>query len=139
MLRNGNKAYVRHHETELGVDEIFKLLGYAADGEQLSWCDGGNYYTSGGARERDIIGMYPETRIINGFEVPVPETEAPEYDASYYLAAPTRRFFHGREDWVGDTMDKIWLKRGLVFLSEKDAIANAKAMLGVDPHSEDES
>ena len=26
----------------------------------------------------DIIGMWPKTRIINGFEVPAPETQDPE-------------------------------------------------------------
>jgi hypothetical protein len=139
MLRNGRKAYVRHHETELDVDKSHKILGYLVGGSYLAWCEDGVYYAMGADSDLDIIGMYPETRIINGFEVPEPEKKAPKYGTTYYLATRTMRHFHSSENWDGGSIDKLWLERGLVFLNKEDATANAKAVLGIDPNNEDET
>lgn len=138
MLRDGRKAYVRHHETELAVNSTCAIFGYASEGTALAWCACG-HYLEGRQTNFDIIGMYPETRIINGFEVPAPESKEPEYGARYYLAAPDSIHFYGAYAWSRHELNNIWLKRGLVFLNEEDAVTNAKAMLGIDPYSETES
>lgn len=138
MLRNGDKAYVRYHETELTVEEDIRLAGFTADGSRRAWCENGDYYISDRLCDDDIIGMYPETRVINGFEVPAPETEELEYGTSYYLASLEGRHFLSRVTWDDHEMDRLWLKRGLAFLNKEDAIATAKAMLGIDPYSETE-
>lgn len=137
MLRDGLKAYVRHRETELSTKVDETLLGYVEGIGWWSWSACGKSCTASGESKYDIIGMYPETRIINGFEVPVPETEELEYGTPYYLASPSLWHFHTRQSWVGDTSDKFWLARGLVFLIVEDAVATAKAMLGIDPNEED--
>lgn len=138
MLRNGSKAFVRHHETELWVTDGFKLLGYAESGQHLSWSEDGNYYGSHPFSScDDIIGMYPGTRVINGFEVPAPETEPLELGSKYYIVSLTQTHFYSWMHWDGVTMEHHWLSRGLVFLNKEDAIATAKAMLGIDPHNPD--
>lgn len=134
-LRNGDKAFVRYHETQLSV----RLIGFRADGYIMVWCVNGDYYPLDAPSDHDIIGMYSENRIINGFEVPAPEAKGLERGTRYYLVSPTRSCFHSCECWFGDTKDKYWLERGLVFLNREDATANTKAMLGIDPNSEDES
>lgn len=136
MLRNGSKAYVRHHETEIPVDEDTRLSGFISDGTPIDWCESGRHAASIAKEPTafDIIGMYPRTRTINGFEVPAPETERLEFGTHYYLASPVHREFYRGEIWNAKAMDGYWLERGLVFLNEEDAIANAKAMLGINPN-----
>lgn len=133
MLRDGSKAYVRHHETELDVPANYKLLGYIEGRGQIAWREKG-FYLGEESHYYDIIGMYPKTRTINGFEVPAPETKEPESLANYYLAVISTEDFYRGETWTGWDSDRFWLKQGLIFLNKEDAIANAKAMLGIDPN-----
>ena len=75
----------------------------------------------------------PRTHTLNGYDVPAPETEAPESGAVYYGLHVLGD--DGVEDyeWEGDKHDKNALRHGL-WLSKEDAIANAKAMRGEDPY-----
>lgn len=139
MLRDGRKAFVRHHEKELNVVNSKRLLGYAANGAQHTWCENGSYSTPSETLYLDIISMYPETRIINGFEVPAPEINELECDTDFYLASPITEQLYMGIIWVGNRTDKFMLNRGLVFLNKEDAIATAKAMLGIDPNSKDKT
>ena len=75
----------------------------------------------------------PRTHIVNGFEVPEPMREAPEYRSEYWIAHPTLSRWFGESSWTGDAMDRIWLERGLCHATKEAAIANAKAMCGVKP------
>lgn len=135
MLRNGEEAYVRHHETELRVFSGLQLQGIGLGGELYAWTGGGRNCSGVVDHHVDIIGMYLETRSINGFEVPAPETRAPKSGTRCYLASPTKRDYYSREFWNANPLDMYLLERGLVFLAKEDAIANAKAMLGIDPDS----
>lgn len=133
-LRNGEKAFVRHHETEQCIETDEVLLGYRVGVCSWSWCIDGASSPTRDKSPFDIIGMYPETKMINGFEVPAPETEELEYDTLYYLASTEAKNFRTCAYWDDHDMDKLWLGRGLVFLNKEDAIAATKAMLGIDPN-----
>lgn len=138
MLRIGQKAFVRHHETELPTATDEALIGYREHIGLWSWSPDGESHFDQDESEYDIIGMWPKTRIINGFEVPAPETEEPEPECGdYYLASTVYECFYRSEIWTGNYYDDLWLERGLVFLNKEDAIANAKAMLGINPHEEE--
>lgn len=138
MLRNDSKAFVRHHETEVVVVEGWQLWGVVIgnSSSMVTWTKSGGYNMNGDESGLDIIGMYPKTRIINGFEVPAPETKEPECGVQFYMAAPNFILFHSSYTWDFHELNKIWLNRGLLFLDKEDAIANAKAMLGIDPYEE---
>jgi hypothetical protein len=144
MLRGGEKVYVRHHETEIDAPKSYKLIGYHACGEHLAWGEDGSYCTGGHESHNDIIGMWPKTRIINGFEVPVPQAKEPEAKESelgveYYLANTGHEDFYVKcNRWVGAIWEMRCLERGLVFLNKEDAIATAKAMIGINPYEESE-
>lgn len=139
MLRNGSKAFVRHHETEITIHDNFTLIGVTEEHPfYLSWFTEGRVYADY-ENEHDIIGMYLKTHMINGFEVPAPETEAPVVGSKYFLAACLYRKFFDKNIWHGGGIDKRWLERGLVFLNKEDAIANAKAMLSINPYDGDEA
>jgi hypothetical protein len=123
------------------VDE-YRLFGFICDGGEnngvTGWRGDGRYYWDGREADYDIIGMYPKTRIINGFEVPAPETEEPKKDDWFFKAGIYSEEFYDEESWRGCSYDLRLLKRGLLFLTKEDAIANAKAMLGINPCEESE-
>lgn len=142
MLRNGQKAFVRHHETEQPTGSCWELwgIGNRKDGSTmfLQWSTGGRYDMDYAVSDLDIIGMYQKTHIVNGFEVPAPETEEPDDYTKYY--APnlfvdemhSGLIWHRNSEW-----DNRLIRRGLLFLNKEDAIANTKAMLGINPYGED--
>lgn len=139
MLRNGSKAYVRHHETEVSIVTGEVLLGYIEDIGAWYWCLEGNYNPNGFESQHDIIGMYSKTRVVNGYIVLAPETEAPALGDVYYTAEASDEEFYLHFRWDDDSFDNRVLKRGLVFLNKEDAVANAKAMVGIDPYQEEAS
>lgn len=137
MLRSGEKAYIRHHETELLVENGWQLIGFIVrEGVESvfeSWDTRGRFYGKEQDDENNIIGMWPKMRIINGFEVPAPETKVLKNYADFYIVAPTASCLYNTATWTGLSTQIIWLMRGLIFLKKEDAIANAKAMLGIEP------
>lgn len=136
MLRDGTKAFVRCHETELPVDDSECLMGCTQSGCWMSWCESGHYYDPDNTDTEDIIGMYPETRIINGFAVPIPVQESLASHTTYYYPVLHSVDYFNIDEWYDDEMwHERFLERGLIFLCEEDAIANAKAMMGIDPQA----
>lgn len=142
MMRNGKKAFVRHHEAEQPVGTSWSLWGVVSDYDGTvaltTWSKDGAYAIDGGIDGFDIIGMYPKTRIINGFEVPAPEVITRKADSDYWTVDFTSKEMCVKYHWCYSQADLALLSRGLVFLNDEDAIANAKAMLGIDPHEEGE-
>jgi hypothetical protein len=140
MLRNGRKAFVRHHETELRVGSCGEIWGIEerTDGITafLQWSVSGVYDMDGVIGDLDIIGMYPtsKTHTINGFEVPAPVTREPKVGDLRFKADIYSEEFYDEDIWSGGSYGLLALKRGLVFLRKEDAIANTKAMLGIDPY-----
>jgi hypothetical protein len=136
MLRNGSKAFVRHQETETFIRGNFNLVGIKEDHPNyLTWTLEGAYEEH--RHDYDIISMYPKTRVINGFEVPAPETTKPAYGTKYFSSSLGYVDMAVDHKWNNDDFDTRVLKRGLVFLNKEDAIANAKAMLGINPYKKD--
>ena len=63
--------------------------------------------------------------------IPEPLRNAPKVGETYYASSlPTEDFYIAYE-WLGHMTDRRWLKRGLCFKTEEDAIAAAKAMLPI--------
>lgn len=84
------------------------------------------------------FALAPRTHNINGYDVPAPETEAPDVGAEYFaLNAQCGDGVHF-STWDGcSSYDKNTLRHGL-WLSREDAMANAKALRGEDPYKEAE-
>ena len=69
-----------------------------------------------------------ETRSLNGYEYPAPETEAPEAGTHYYVPD----LVYGdcsRSAWKNDKLDNERLKAGLVHLSAESAIEHTVAFI----------
>ena len=92
---------------------------------------------------RDSPAQYrrkPKTRTINGFTVPAPETVATDVGAWYYLADPTSDYWcHHLHLIFNAGAEQRWLSRGLIFLTKEAAIANARAMCGIDPNTKEQA
>lgn len=74
-----------------------------------------------------------KTRVVNGFTVPAPMEVAPKVGESYFLASTSSSYFYAEMMFKKDPFD-IHMKRvGNFFSTKEAAIANAKAMLGIDP------
>jgi hypothetical protein len=74
---------------------------------------------------------------VNGFDVPEPVLEPLGRGTEYFFASVSNLEFAGSARWWGeeDKVDFIWLSRGLIHLKKENAIAHAKAMLGIDPNT----
>lgn len=75
----------------------------------------------------------PRTHTLNGYDVPAPETDTPEYEAEYWILNALGDDGVLEYLWVSGSDDKNALRNGL-WLSKEDAIANAKALLGENPY-----
>lgn len=77
--------------------------------------------------------IYPKkTILVNGVEVPAPETKMPEIGAQYYtpqISALDRDKKFKEYPWDGGSFDKSYLEAGLIYLNKEDAIERAKAMM----------
>jgi len=75
--------------------------------------------------------IWPESHpkvITRTITYPAPETEAPARGTEYFIPEPISGYSLGYT-WHGDGADIGYLRQGLVYLTEEDAIARAKAML----------
>jgi len=77
-----------------------------------------------------------KTHVVNGFEVPAPETEPLALGHHYYVPDPVSVYFFRKCEWENNTFDRQSLERGLVFLAVERAILNGQAMTGIDPYKE---
>ena len=78
----------------------------------------------------------PRTRVVNGFTVPAPIAFLPIQDEPVFMANTYATGWVSESHWSNNASDSIWLDRGLLFSTKEAAIANAKAMVGVDPEAE---
>jgi hypothetical protein len=79
-----------------------------------------------------------KTHVVNGFTVPAPVKIAPSFGTKYCYTAPAVEAFFLSTFYSEDEFDKAVLNRGLIHLTKEAAIANAKAMCGIDPESKDD-
>lgn len=73
--------------------------------------------------------LAPRSIMVNGVEVPAPETVEPEIGTRYYLPHPSKGSRYTSEVWDAAEFDVGALEDGLVYLDKESAIARAKAML----------
>lgn len=83
--------------------------------------------------------LTPRTHTINGYDVPAPETEAPEAGGEYWVidASEDDGVYSYECEYYEERADQNALRNGL-WLSKEDAIANAKALRGENPYKEEE-
>lgn len=108
------------------VDRPTAYRVIAADKDGFLWDEHGNQLLN-----TDLTWTKPVTTIkINGHDVPAPERVAPPKGTNYWvpslLSATEPRVLY---PWCDECLDKLYLSRGLVHLTEEAAVAHAKALL----------
>lgn len=79
---------------------------------------------------------FPRTHMVNDFEVPAPESKKP--GGKYFTPDIDHVSYCHEAVWTDHERDEMRLKRNMIHLSAEFAIANAKAMLGINPDLEAE-
>ena len=82
-----------------------------------------------------LVRRKQRTHVVNGFTVPAPMDKEPSNGDSYFAMSPYVSAYYSENLWSGFQCEKLWLKRGIVHATKEAAIANAKAMLKIDPEA----
>ncbi len=117
--------------------DLIPFIEAHARGEKVSCSTGGKWINCGGVFvEGSEYRIEPKTILVNGFEVPEPMREAPEEGVPYFIASVSGEVFSYIVTW--ERSHSNWLERGICHLTKEAAITHAKAMLGIDPKSDEE-
>lgn len=84
----------------------------------------------GACVEPEDFRLKPRTITVNGREIVAGEVETPH--GKYFTADPMQYDYFMEYTWTDQDCDSRFLERGLVHLTKENAIAHAKAMLGID-------
>lgn len=73
------------------------------------------------------------TITVNGFDVPKPMSEKPNYSDEYFVVNTYKDEMFSAIEWVNDHVDNRCFSRNICHSTREAAVAHAKAMLGIDP------
>ena len=76
------------------------------------------------------------THVVNGFTVPAPMDKELSSGDNYFVPSLVEDTYVAKHCWADYSCELAWLQRGLLFETKEAAIANAKAMLKIDPSKE---
>ena len=85
--------------------------------------------------EEWLVRRKQRTHVVNGFTMPAPMDKEPTIGEQYYSLSMHSCDYYTSISWANYTIEKMWIKRGLCFATKEAAIANAKAMLKIDPEA----
>lgn len=121
-----------------------QVLRWIADGEEIDVrASGGDWRPlerkNDALNDRILRGggsfefrLKPRTITVNGREIVAGESEAPKLQSEYFLPHVSKGNRYAAEIWDASEFDLRVLNDGLVHLTKENAIAHAKAMLGID-------
>jgi hypothetical protein len=72
-----------------------------------------------------------ETMVVNWIECPAPMKVKPEFGKQYWFPDLSEEYCVNWYHWRNDKRDTLLFSRGLCYVYRDDAIARAKAMLGI--------
>lgn len=109
------------------VEDDIAWMIFGANSCAWRWTVNGASIDLGGIH--DVIWpTEPPKTITRTITYPAPETESPARGAEYFIPDLSSEAVQAW-DWEGEEVDHVHLRLGLVYLTEEDAIARAKAML----------
>ena len=90
-------------------------------------------------RESSEVRRKQQTHVVNGFTVPAPLDKMPPPESMYFYPIIGRKEFTHYAHWAthafGDEYDRMMFSSGLCFATREAAVANAKAMLKINPEA----
>lgn len=79
--------------------------------------------------EANQFRLAQEMITIGDVSFPKPEVHPPKINSKYYFLNFNSDDLIGYYTWKGDSVDLAYLRKGIVHLSEENAIAHAKALI----------
>lgn len=140
MTMTFKEALIAHLQGEK-VQVLSKTKGYFLGGSGVEdWRDFSEFFADVPLYEMQSltgkvtcrfsdIRLAPRTILVNGVEVPAPETAYPEDGIDFYVPDLAEADLFSKGNWDEAEWDLNALDRGLVYLDKESAIARAKAML----------
>lgn len=132
LITIGNCGYAHHLE----------FIRKYADGYDLQYLDRKGewrdvYSTPIFGLKSEMYRVKKPTHMVNGFEVPAPDvtTHTRPLPDEIYCPDPVGRAYY-YAFYLIDGGYGLGIERGIAFSNREDAVANAKAMLGIDPNKE---
>jgi hypothetical protein len=125
----GNEMKHKNHE--------FITAFINGESVQYKFASGDYWHNVKDLRDLDYEVTYRiklKTKIINGFEVPMPMDKEPKQRSKYYYPCLVSNEFYS-EEVFSLKWDTKNFERGVCFSNKEDAIKTAKAMLGIDPNT----
>lgn len=119
--------------------EILPIVQAGANGEEIEYLHQGKFWSTKVFPTLEYETEYrikPKTIKVNGFDVPEPVRNPLNKGDMYYMPNTYSERFYRKFTWMNDMDDKRSLERNLIHMTEKAAVAHAKAMLGIDPNKE---
>ena len=109
--------------------ERVTVRGLNTNGTTLLFEEGGGWNLGDGGRISKLYWTKPVTTInINGYEVPMPEREAPGGDTEYFFPSFQQEGGVYSYTWSDDAYDNRLLSAGMVHLTEEAARKHAEAL-----------
>lgn len=127
ITRDGRKVKFVAHVPEAKSEKLVCLV----NGDLFLYLDDGSFVFSKPPAPLDLFMAPPPMRSINGYEYPEPVREPLKYGQPYWIPFIDRdELTHPkRYEWVDASVDRTWLKRGLIQLTKEGAVAQAKAII----------
>ena len=105
------------------------MRGLNTNGTTLLFEEGGSWNLDDGGRISKLYWTKPVPTInINGYEVPMPEREAPGGDTKYFFPLFQQEGGVYSYTWSGDAYDNRLLSAGMVHLTEEAAKKHTEAL-----------
>ena len=73
----------------------------------------------------------PQTIKIGEHEFPMPMREAPKMRSEYWVVELTNSDVASENRWIDDSLDRLWLQRGLCHATREAALQHAKVLIAI--------
>ena len=110
----------------LTTDKPWQLWEFSHDSEEWK-----PLFNNPGWFENATYRRKPQTIKIGEHEFPMPMREAPALGAVYWLVEPVNSDVASETQWVNDSLDRLWLQRGLCHATREAALQHAKALIAI--------
>jgi len=127
-----------HFQRLKAESPIYAEVGFVTGFSMVTFTECGKFMVNGVCDGELLIK--PQTITVNGFEIEAPIDNMPTDEINIYSVSFCNSAFYDvmRRSLVGNcNLFTMLISRGVCHLTKENAIAHAKAMLGIDPEGDE--
>jgi hypothetical protein len=110
----------------LTTDKPWQLWEFSHDSEEWK-----PLFNNPGWIEDTTYRRKPQTIKIGEHEFPMPMREAPKMRSEYWVVELTNSDVASENRWIDDSLDRLWLQRGLCHATREAALQHAKVLIAI--------